>query len=499
MQKPRSIHFKEGDTTNHPNYKELKISNCSVDEFWHHVKGNCSFEYLEFDSCLFPLSECFPLPTTLKKLKITNCVDAEHVFSVLMGPNQSIESLEIHSCSSFGSMPTGGIPATLRQLKIVNCRNLKSLSEAFMTKKCCSIFEREHYSKAGTLELRKLEIENCRELEFLPEGLHELRNLDILSIKNCDSIRYFPSGGLPRTCLTSLTISGCHHLKCLPSQLHEVTSLQDLTICRCPYLMDLPEGGPIPFDSCSFDNLLIAIRLIRRMMRSVHMARYQEFVIPYWKYKESIAEPVLAGGKFILRPKMISVVVDSIADCDPYKWPNSKWRCLKVIGNKGDYKEAVSPSDIVCDVSSSIMTRTPSRSLQMQSPAAQQLEQQNQEVQSEQNLLPLWPPLNLVSPFTLFPDDDENLLLKVGPTHEYLEIDSSPLASLLKSKSATAAVNQLKISKLSDLQFLLDLMLPLSHVIPEGEIASLLVDALILDLECNNLQLSQLLFAIIVQ
>ncbi|KAK1551759.1 hypothetical protein Q3G72_004203 [Acer saccharum] len=180
-------------------------------------------------------------------------------------------------------------------------------------------------------------------------------------------------------------------------------------------------------------------------------ARYQEFVIPYWKYKESIVEPVLAGGKFILRPKMISVVVDSIADCDPYKWPNSKCRCLKVIGNKGDYKEAVSPSDIVCDVSSSIMTRTSSRSLQMQSPAAQQLEQQNQEVQSKQNLLPLWPPLNLVLPFTLFPDEDANLLLKVGPTLEYLEIDSSSSASLLKSKSATAAVNQLKISKLSDL------------------------------------------------
>ncbi|KAK2636964.1 hypothetical protein Ddye_031756 [Dipteronia dyeriana] len=85
-------------------------------------------------------------------------------------------------------------------------------------------------------------------------------------------------------------------------------------------------------------------------------ARYQEFVIPYWKYIESIAEPVLAEGKFVLRPKMISVVVDSIADCDPYKWPNSKWRRLKVIGDRGDYKEAVSPWDIVCDVSSSIMT-----------------------------------------------------------------------------------------------------------------------------------------------
>ncbi|KAK1552561.1 hypothetical protein Q3G72_019182 [Acer saccharum] len=280
VQEPGSIHF-QGDTTNHPfdiekqtsapqtssqftpfpdgcsstsfsesksttNYKELNISNCSVDDLSLHLKGNHSYENLEFDSCSFPSSTRLLIPITVKKLKITNCVDTEQVFTVLMDPNLSVESLEIDSCSSFSSMSTGGIPATLRQLRIVNCMNLKSLSKSFKTKKFSSIGEHVHYSTAGTLQLRKLEIQNCVELEFLPKGLHKLRNLDILSINNCSSIEYFPEGGLPRTCLTSLSISECENLKCLPNKLHKVTSLQKLSISGCPSLMFFPEGGLPP-------------------------------------------------------------------------------------------------------------------------------------------------------------------------------------------------------------------------------------------------------------
>ncbi|KAK0574995.1 hypothetical protein LWI29_032331 [Acer saccharum] len=280
LQEPSSIHF-QGETTNHPfdiekqtpapqtssqfiplpdsssltsfsesksttNYKELKISNCSVDDLWRHLKENHSYEYLEFDSCSFPSSTSIPIPITIKKLKITNCVDTEQVFTVLMDPNLSVESLEIDSCSSFSSMSKGGIPATLRQLKIVNCMNLNSLSESFETEKSPSIDERVHYSKADILELRKLEIQNCQKLESLPKGMHKLRNLDLLSINDCCSLEYFPEGGFPITCLTSLSISGCENLKCLPNKLHKVTSLQNLSISGCPSLMFFPEGGLPP-------------------------------------------------------------------------------------------------------------------------------------------------------------------------------------------------------------------------------------------------------------
>ncbi|KAK2636959.1 hypothetical protein Ddye_031751 [Dipteronia dyeriana] len=279
VQEPRSIHF-QGDTTNHPfdiemqtpapqtssqiiflpdsssltsmqksksttSHKEL-ISNCAVDDHWLHLKGNHSYEFLEFDSCSFPSCTHLPIPVTVKKLKITDCVDTEQVFTVLMDPNLSVESLEIDSCSSFSSMSTGGIPATLRQLKIVNCMNLKSLGKSFKTKKSSSIGERVHYSTFGTLELSKLDIQNCLNLESLPKGLHKLRNLEILSINNCSSLEYFPKGGLPRTCLTSLSISECENLKCLPHKLHAVTSLQNLSISGCPSLMFFPEGGLPP-------------------------------------------------------------------------------------------------------------------------------------------------------------------------------------------------------------------------------------------------------------
>ncbi|KAK1553273.1 hypothetical protein Q3G72_032030 [Acer saccharum] len=236
--------FSENKSTT--NYKELKISNCLVDDLWRHLKENHSYEYLEFDSCSFPSSTSIPIPITIKKLKITNCVDTEQVFTVLMDPNLSVESLEIDSCSSFSSMSKGGIPATLRQLKIVNCMNLNSLSESFETEKSPSIDERVHYSKADILELRKLEIQNCQKLESLPKGMHKLRNLDLLSINDCCSLEYFPEGGLPITCLTSLSISGCENLKCLPNELHKVTSLQNLSISGCPSLMFFPKGGLPP-------------------------------------------------------------------------------------------------------------------------------------------------------------------------------------------------------------------------------------------------------------
>ncbi|TXG55899.1 hypothetical protein EZV62_017212 [Acer yangbiense] len=77
--------------------------------------------------------------------------------------------------------------------------------------------------------------------------------------------------------------------------------------------------------------------------------------------------------------------------------------------------------------------------------------------QVSSNAIPRTPEAQQFLSFALFPDKDENLQLKIGPTLEYSVIDSSFLASLLRSKSATAAVKQLKISKLPDPQFLDDL------------------------------------------
>ncbi|KAK3190274.1 hypothetical protein Dsin_029835 [Dipteronia sinensis] len=108
-------------------------------------------------------------------------------------------------------------------------------------------------------------------------------------------------------------------------------------------------------------------------------------------------------------------VVLLLADCDPYIWPDSKWRRLKVSWDSG--QKAFLPS-------SRWFCRLP---------------------QVSSNAIPRTPEAQQFFSFTLFPDENENLQLKIGPTLEYLGIYSSFLASLPS-----------KISKLSDPQFLFD-------------------------------------------
>ncbi|XP_024928576.3 auxin response factor 4 isoform X3 [Ziziphus jujuba] len=90
-------------------------------------------------------------------------------------------------------------------------------------------------------------------------------------------------------------------------------------------------------------------------------ASHAEFVIPYQKYIKSVTNPVTIGTRFKMRFDMedsperrCSGVVTGIGDLDPYRWPNSKWRCLMVrwdedIGN--DRQERVSSWEIDPSVS----------------------------------------------------------------------------------------------------------------------------------------------------
>ncbi|XP_015579153.2 auxin response factor 4 isoform X1 [Ricinus communis] len=90
-------------------------------------------------------------------------------------------------------------------------------------------------------------------------------------------------------------------------------------------------------------------------------ASHADFVVPYKKYMKSIMNPVCIGTRFKMRFEMddsperrCSGVVTGISDLNPYRWPNSKWRCLMVrwdedIGN--DHQERVSPWEIDPSVS----------------------------------------------------------------------------------------------------------------------------------------------------
>ncbi|KAJ0039236.1 hypothetical protein Pint_23886 [Pistacia integerrima] len=236
--------------------KQLRISKCQdLNLLIDQMAAHSSLEYLEFDCCLFRcvlLQDYFP--STLKKLKIINCVNIDEVLRVLVSQKGlSLEYLEIDHCSSLFSFPIDKLPTTLRQLKIVNCMNLKSFNGSLTIENEHSLVIGQegdsnlvNMTLSSTLQLRKLEIWDCVELELLPEELHNLTHLDLLSISNCSSLMSFPEGGLPKTSLTSLLIFECESLKSLPNNLHEVRSLQTFSVFGCPCLVSFPEGGLPP-------------------------------------------------------------------------------------------------------------------------------------------------------------------------------------------------------------------------------------------------------------
>ncbi|GAB2285093.1 ADP-ribosylation factor 4 [Dionaea muscipula] len=85
-------------------------------------------------------------------------------------------------------------------------------------------------------------------------------------------------------------------------------------------------------------------------------ASHAGFVIPYQRYMKSITNPISIGMRFKMRfeiddspDRRCSGVVIGFRDLDPFKWPNSKWRCLMVRWDDNivsDHRECVSPWEI---------------------------------------------------------------------------------------------------------------------------------------------------------
>ncbi|XP_038707396.1 auxin response factor 4-like [Tripterygium wilfordii] len=90
-------------------------------------------------------------------------------------------------------------------------------------------------------------------------------------------------------------------------------------------------------------------------------ASHSEFIIPYQKYLGSIKSPVCIGARFKMRfeiddspERRFTGVVTGVSDSDPYRWRNSKWRCLLVGWDENivsDRQERVSPWEIEPSIS----------------------------------------------------------------------------------------------------------------------------------------------------
>ncbi|XVF22902.1 hypothetical protein REPUB_Repub12eG0210700 [Reevesia pubescens] len=197
----------------------------------------CLLEDLEIEEC--PSLTCFPggsLPPTLKRLKIQGCIALSSLPEGLMQADNNkntsyLENLEIIGCPSLICFPEGKLPTSLKMLKIWDCLWLKPLSDRMLP---------------DNASLEYIGIWNRSTPIRFPQSLHNLTCLVELNISNCQDLKYFPEIGLPLPNLRTLDISTCVNLKSLPHQMLNLTSLQYLTICDCPCLVSFPRGGLPP-------------------------------------------------------------------------------------------------------------------------------------------------------------------------------------------------------------------------------------------------------------
>ncbi|KHG24702.1 hypothetical protein F383_04462 [Gossypium arboreum] len=198
---------------------------------------DCLIEDLEIEEC--PSLTSFPrgrLPSTLKRLKIQDCICLCSLPDGLMQADNNkntfcLENLQIISCPSLVRFPHGRLPTSLKMLKIWECLQLEPLSDRILP---------------NNASLEYIDIWNCPTLINLPDSLNNLKCLMELIISNCQYLKYFPEIDLFLPNLRTLNISNCANLKSLPHQILNLTSLLYLTICDCPCIVSFPKGGLPP-------------------------------------------------------------------------------------------------------------------------------------------------------------------------------------------------------------------------------------------------------------
>ncbi|KAL5825896.1 hypothetical protein ACOSQ3_021959 [Xanthoceras sorbifolium] len=204
------------------------------------------------------------LPSSLKKLELSNCEKLQFVFadaeetctssssySVRQEENINdlnifLERLTVICCPSLTCLSTRDqLRATLKYLYIYDCSNLTTLSRGQLpdslqdlTIQLCpkveSITERFHNS----MLLKRITIANCENFESIPEGIHKLSRLQGIGISGCPSLVCFPDGGIPNAYLRQFSIDNCKNLKAIPRGLQ---TLDCLCIWSCPSIKSFPE------------------------------------------------------------------------------------------------------------------------------------------------------------------------------------------------------------------------------------------------------------------
>nr|POE74252.1 putative disease resistance protein [Quercus suber] len=180
------------------------------------------------------------LPTTLKRLEISHCMNLQCALDEGEGSSSSsvmhdedinnrskthLQYLDIKSCPSLTTLTSSGkLPATLTHLLLRECPKLMCLSSTGKLPAALQYLEIQSIPKLQKIAerlhqntfLECIKIWNCHGLKSLPEDLHNLSKLRQFQIVWCTSFSSFPAAGLPSN-LRVLGIKNCKNLKALPN------------------------------------------------------------------------------------------------------------------------------------------------------------------------------------------------------------------------------------------------------------------------------------------
>ncbi|XP_057510811.1 putative disease resistance protein At3g14460 [Actinidia eriantha] len=208
---------------------------------------------LEIDSCSSLVS--FPekgLPSTLRKLEISRCGALESLPEWMTHSNYNLEVLRVSRCPALKYIisPRGGLPPSLKEIYIESCEMLESLAAKEGIKINCP-------------SLESFKINYCRNLKFLPDALHNLKNLKSFVIFGLDYLESIPEGwfSLP-TNLREIRISCNNKLDALPHSLQNNNNFPSLEV------LEVPSLRPSILKKISFDRFSSLTKLnIRCLIR----------------------------------------------------------------------------------------------------------------------------------------------------------------------------------------------------------------------------------------
>ncbi|VAI53780.1 hypothetical protein VPH35_108690 [Triticum aestivum] len=190
-------------------------------------------------------SSCFPFPTPLEKLELSNLEEVNLDLTNLSNLEElnlsHMEALTNLSVSRSSKLHTLYIEHSPVVLSVSTCSLLSTYLTRLIFKGTKDVEPIAEEALLFLTSLQELQFGSCHKLQFLPAGLHTLANIYYLRIDECPSPQLLPKDGLP-TSLQKLLIEDCPAIKSL-AKYALPSSLQELVIRKCPEIKSLPKDG----------------------------------------------------------------------------------------------------------------------------------------------------------------------------------------------------------------------------------------------------------------